>query len=174
MSEQEQPEQEVSHKEFILKRIGGQLHKIISLKDSKDNVFEKIVIPFPVEFTFRDAFQVLAGASLMMVPVALTEEVWTLSEELPLINVQWLVVLSILTIALFVYFNFYKSNLKGHVIDYFKRTIFTYVIALFAAGVFLTIIDKCPWGIDNLLAIKRIIFVAFPASMSGTISDTLK
>ena len=38
----------------------------------------------------------------------------------------------------------------------------------------LTIIDRCPWLIDNSLAIKRNIIVAFPASMSTAISDTLK
>jgi hypothetical protein len=38
----------------------------------------------------------------------------------------------------------------------------------------LTIIQKCPWGVDNILALKRIAIVAFPASMSATISDTIK
>ena len=41
-------------------------------------------------------------------------------------------------------------------------------------AVLLTIIDKCPWGIDNLVAIKRVIIVAFPASMSAAVSDMLK
>ncbi len=38
----------------------------------------------------------------------------------------------------------------------------------------LTIIQKCPWGVDNLLAIKRVIIVSFPAAMSGTLSDMIR
>jgi len=38
----------------------------------------------------------------------------------------------------------------------------------------LTLIEKCPWGVDNILALKRMIIVAFPSSMSAAISDTLK
>jgi hypothetical protein len=38
----------------------------------------------------------------------------------------------------------------------------------------LTQIQQCPWGIDNALAMKRIIVVAFPASMSATVTDALK
>jgi uncharacterized membrane protein len=64
--------------------------------------------------------------------------------------------------------------LKGYVIDFIKRVIGTYVISLLVVALILTLIDKCPWGIDNALAIKRIILVAFPAAMSGTLSDTIK
>jgi hypothetical protein len=45
---------------------------------------------------------------------------------------------------------------------------------LLVVGLLLTIIQKCPWGTDNLLAVKRILIVAFPASMSAAVSDTLK
>jgi len=38
----------------------------------------------------------------------------------------------------------------------------------------LTIIQKCPWEADAVLAIKRVIIVSFPATMSGTLSDTIK
>ena len=55
-----------------------------------------------------------------------------------------------------------------------KRVIATYGISLLAVGLFLTVITKCPWGVDNILAIKRIILVAFPASMAATLSDTIK
>ena len=49
-----------------------------------------------------------------------------------------------------------------------------YGIALIVVAVLLTTIDKCPWGIDNLVAMKRVIIVAFPASMSAAVSDLLK
>jgi hypothetical protein len=41
-------------------------------------------------------------------------------------------------------------------------------------GLLLSVIEKCPWGVNNLLAIKRIIITAFPASMAATVSDAIK
>jgi hypothetical protein len=37
-----------------------------------------------------------------------------------------------------------------------------------------TIVQRCPWQTDFMVAIKRVLIVAFPASMSAAISDTLK
>ena len=54
------------------------------------------------------------------------------------------------------------------------RSISTYVFALVVVAVLLTLVGKCPWGVDNVLAIKRIVVVAFPASMSATVTDALK
>jgi hypothetical protein len=45
---------------------------------------------------------------------------------------------------------------------------------MLVVGLLLTIIQKCPWGDDNLLAVKRILIVGFPASMAAAVSDTLK
>jgi uncharacterized membrane protein len=118
--------------------------------------------------------QVIVGASILAVPVAFTEETWTLGSQLPLRNVVGLSAVSMLFIALFVYFNFYRFNFKGHVFEYCKRVVAIYLVSLIVVGLILTIIRKCPWGSDNLLAIKRILIVAFPASMSAAVSDTLK
>ncbi len=82
--------------------------------------------------------------------------------------------LSLLFIACFVFFNFYRFNFKGHWFEYIKRVIATHGVSFLVVGVLLTIIRKCPWRPDNVLARKRIITVAFPASMSATISDILK
>ena len=38
----------------------------------------------------------------------------------------------------------------------------------------LAIIQKYPFGSDNVMALKRILIVAFPASMSAALSDSLK
>ena len=59
-------------------------------------------------------------------------------------------------------------------VEYIKRVVATYFVSLIVVGVILTIIEKCPWKTDYVLAIKRIFIVAFPASMSATIADVLK
>ncbi len=174
MDNKEQSEKKADKKNFIIKRIGGHLHKVIPILDSKGKFVQNVLLPFPVEFKLRDLLQVIAGASILMVPVAFTEEVWVLSEQLPMKNIMTLVFISLFIISIFVYYNFYSAGLKGHVIDYMKRVFITYGASLMIVAIFLSIINKCPWSADNFLAIKRIILVGFPASMSGTISDAMK
>ena len=127
-----------------------------------------------VELRPRDIMQMIVGATILAIPLGFTEETWKLGEQLALTNVLYLTALSILFISLFVYYNFYRFHLKGRVFEYVKRVIATYFVSLIVVGVLLTIIDKCPWQTDYMLAIKRIIIVSFPASMSATIADVLK
>jgi peptidoglycan/LPS O-acetylase OafA/YrhL len=65
-------------------------------------------------------------------------------------------------------------NLREFLWQYVTRVISTYLIALAVVAVLLTLIGQCPWGVENALALKRIIVVAFPASMSATVTDALK
>lgn len=166
-------EQPQTKKPFI-KRIGGYLQKVTPIVDSTGKVIHSIVTPFQVELRPRDMFQMVVGAYLLCVPVAFTEEVWVLSEQLPMKNIYYVAGMSIFFITCFVYFNFYRFNFKGHVFQFIKRVIATYGVSLLAVALFLTVIDKCPWQSDHILAIKRIILVTFPSSMAATISDTIK
>jgi len=167
-------EERIETKPSTIKRIGGHLHRVVPIADKSGKILSYVLKPLMVEFKPRDVFQVVVGASILAIPVALTEEAWTLGEKLPVQNVGYLSLLSMIFISTFVYFNFYRFNFSGHALDYIKRVLGTYIISLIVVGLILTIIQKCPWGIDNILAVKRIIIVAFPASMSATISDTIK
>ncbi len=165
----------MNHKnETQVKRIGGYLYKVTPVKDDKGNILDHLLRPLMVEFKPRDLLQVLVGSSLLAIPMAFTAETWELGQDLPLLNVIILAGLSLFFISLFVYFNFYRFFLKGNIGHYLIRVLSTYLISLTVVTVLLTILDKCPWGLDNLLALKRIIIVAFPASMSATVSDVLK
>lgn len=157
-----------------IKRVGGYLQKIFTIKDNTGKVIHTVVKPLMVELKPRDIMQIIIGATVLAMPVGLTEETWILAQELSILKVSLLGVLSIFFLSLFIYFNFYRYHIKGHVFDYIKRVIVTYALSAIVVGVLLTIIDKCPWGADNILAIKRIIISAFPASMAATLTDTLK
>ncbi|MCI5207301.1 MAG: DUF2391 family protein [Candidatus Electrothrix sp. ATG2] len=167
-------EDKIEAKPSTIKRIGGYLHRVVPIADKSGKILSYAIKPFMVEFKLRDAFQVIVGASILAIPVALTEEAWTLGEILPIENVIALAFLSLLFISTFVYFNFYRFHFSGHAQNYFIRVGSTYVLSIFVVGLILTIIQKCPFGVDNILAIKRIVIVAFPASMSATVSDTIK
>jgi len=166
--------QKVVTKPTIVKRIGGYLHRVVPITDKSGEIISYALKPFMVEFKPRDAFQVIVGASILAIPVAFTEEAWTLGENLPFKNVAVLSLLSLIFIASFVYFNFYRFHLKDHVIEFVKRVLSTYLLSIMVVAIILTVIQKCPWGIDNMLAVKRIIIISFPASMSATVSDTIK
>ena len=157
-----------------IKRIGGYLHKIVEIKDSSGKIIQTVVSPFMVELRPKDILQIIVGATILAIPVGLTEETWILAQQLKISSVAWLGVLSIIFIAMFVYFNFYRFHIKGYFWQYIKRVIATYGLSLIVVGVLLTIIEKCPWDTNSLLAIKRIIITTLPASMAATLSDTMK
>jgi uncharacterized membrane protein len=165
---------EVKKSDSSIERVGGYLHRIVPIVDGAGEVLNYALKPLMVEFRPRDLMQVIVGASLLAVPVAFTEETWNLGATLPTANVLMLSGVSILFIALFVYFNFYRYTFRGHFLQYCQRVWSTYFFSCLVVGILLTIIQKCPWGVDNMLAIKRILIVAFPASMSAAVSDTLK
>ena len=164
----------MSEEKHTTKRINGHLHKLIPVKDGKGTILNYALKPLMVEFRLRDLLEVIVGATILAIPLAFTEETWVLGEVLPGRNVLYLGLISLLFIGFFVYFKFYRAEFKGHWVEYIKRVNGTYFFSLLVVALILTIIQKCPWGVDNALAIKRIIIVTFPASMSATISDSIK
>ncbi len=166
--------EKIEVKETAVKRIGGYLHRVIPIADKSGEILSYALKPIMVEFKPRDIFQVIVGSSLLAIPVAFSEEAWTLGSILSVSRVAMLSMVSLLFIGAFVFFNFYKGNFRKHIASFFKRVLGTYFISLIIVAIVLTIIQKCPWYSDYVLALKRIIIVAFPASMSGTLSDTIK
>ena len=159
-----------------IKRLGRgrYLHSVIPIVDSSGKVIQRVIKPLMVELRFRDILQILVGSAILAIPVGFTEETWNLGERLPVPNVVALGIISILFIALFVYVNFYRYYLKDFVLEYIKRVLSVYLISLVVVAVLLTIIEQCPWGVDNVLALKRVVICGFPASMSATVTDALK
>jgi uncharacterized membrane protein len=127
-----------------------------------------------VEFRLRDALQTVVGASILAIPAAYSEEAWNLGRDLPIFNIAVIASISLLFIAMIVYFIFYKSYIAEYRMQFFVRVFGTYVVSFTVVAILLTVIGQCPWGIDNVLALKRIVVVTFPASMSATVTDALK
>lgn len=159
---------------FTIQRIGMLLHKITPIVDSAGRVVQYFTHPLMVELRRRDIMQIIVGASILAIPVGFTEEAWKLGERLPLLNILILAGISILFIAAFVYFNFYRELFRQYWSEYLKRVFAIYLLSLLVVGVLLTIIDVAPWETDVSTAIKRVVIVAFPASMSAAVSDAIK
>jgi uncharacterized membrane protein len=160
--------------EHSLVRIGGHLHKVTPIADRAGRVVHHAVTPLMVEIKSADLIQILVGAALLSIPVALTEEAWNLAEQLSTTRIALLNGLSLGLIAVFVYCNFYQHHLREHLGSYVIRVLLTFSASLFVAGLLLTLLDLCPWGTDEALAIKRIVIVAFPGAMSAALSDSIR
>ncbi len=126
-------------------------------------------------FHLKDVLQVVVGAAILATPVGFTQEVWELGQTLALQNIIGFLILSLLFIGGFVNYNYYRHVPVGkHKTGFMKRVLSTYVVSFIVAAVFLTLIEKAPWGIDFVLAFNRTVLVAFPASMSAAVADIIK
>lgn len=139
-----------------------------SIKDIIDS-------PEPV-FRLRDILQVIIGASILAVPVGFTEETWGLGENLPILNTLGLLALSLIFISTFTYYHYHhhKHTQKEHKKTLVKRIVLTYLFSFIVVSIILMLIERAPWLSAFLVALKRVIIVTFPASMSAAVADTIK
>ena len=133
-----------------------------------------MIFPLMIKFRSRDILQVIVGSSILAIPVAFTEETRELGKTLPLINVFGFLLLSILFISLFVYYNYYRNKLRENFDEFIKRIVSTYVFSFIVVAVLMTLIQGAPWTTDWMLAFKRVTIVAFPASMSAAVADMIR
>jgi len=135
---------------------------------------QRIAAPLMVELRWQDIAQIVVGACVLSVPVSYTEEVWILGEQLPTGKVVMIALFSLTFVALFVYLNFYRHNLKTNVGKFLGRVAATYFITGTVAACLLLFVDKLPLVLDPATAVKRVILVAFPGCFSATVLDSLK
>ena len=125
-------------------------------------------------FSLKDVVEISIGAIILALPISVTEEVWQLGSELAPWRTAIISVASILLVAFFGFYKFYHGSLQGKATEFITRVFTVYFIANLVALIGLLIIDKLPLVEDPMVAINRIILVAFPASFSATIVDSLR
>lgn len=125
------------------------------------------------ELRVRDMAELLAGAIVMAFPIAITEEVWDLGEELSLLRITLIALGSILFIALLVWALFQRGHPPEHRRDFLRRVLAAYGLALFVAAMILFAVGRLELLTDPLVGLKRSVLVAFPASFAATAVDSL-
>ncbi len=158
---------------YSIRRVGAILHKVYPIQDAAGKVIQYVAKPLKVELRRRDLAQILVGTSILAIPVGFAEEVWALGSELPIWNVVLLALVSLVFIALYVYFSFYRDLFHQYRFEYVKRVTAIYLLTLAVVASLLTIIQVAPWGTEPVVALKRVVIVAFPASMSAALSDSI-
>ena len=125
-------------------------------------------------FQFKDVCEIVVGASVLAIPMASTEEVWKLGEQLPWPNTVMVVLSSISIVALFVYYIYYQNQFRKNLPQFVTRVVVGYGVTLLVVALILAMFQKLPWLTDLPTAIRRIIIVGFPSCFSATVVDSLK
>jgi uncharacterized membrane protein len=125
-----------------------------------------------LSFNLEDASQVTVGAFALAVPISFSEEAWRLGETLPVTNLLMVFVLSILFLGIFAYGSVFQGNIKSRVPVFLLRIAIAYAITALVVALVLFSLDKFPLFTDTLVAFKRLIVIAMPASMGAIIVDS--
>lgn len=125
------------------------------------------------ELRLTDVAEIVVGGLIMAMPVAVTEEVWDLSEELGLGRILIIAAMSVAFIALVIWALMYHQVDPEDREDYLRRVLAAYGIALLISAAMLFAIDRLPLFEDPVLAFKRTVLVAVPVSFGGTTADSL-
>ena len=123
-------------------------------------------------YNWRDLAEAAIGASVIAFPVATTEEVWNLSAELPLGRVLLFALASIAILALVVFTIHQNDGFSFNRRAFILRVTGTYGVSLLIAALLLFGLDRLDLLHEPLIALKRTIIVAFPASFAGTAVDS--
>jgi uncharacterized membrane protein len=129
--------------------------------------------PKAPQFRWHDLGEIAVGACIVAFPVAMTDEVWTLSAELSIYRVLSFAIISIalLTIVIFLIHRHEQFPLSHRTLV--VRVAMTYSVTLLISLLLLLGIDRIDLLQEPLVAIKRVIIVAFPASFAATAVDGL-
>jgi uncharacterized membrane protein len=127
----------------------------------------------PVEFVRRDVAEIAVGACVMAFPVAASQEIWDLGEQLTLLRVMLFALASILVLGLLVFLLHRGPESPSDRGVFLSRVLSTYGLTLVIAALLLFGVDRLdlfgyPW-----VAIKRTVLVAFPACFAATVVDHL-
>jgi uncharacterized membrane protein len=129
--------------------------------------------PSEPHFDWRDLAEVGIGSCMIAFPFAATEETWNLGAEMSLGRLLVFATASICLLAVCIYF-FHRH--EGHPVThkaFLLRVVGTYGVAFLISGLMLLSIDRLDLLQDPLIALKRTVFVAFPASFAATTVDGL-
>jgi len=121
----------------------------------------------------RDVTEIVIGALVLAFPVAVTEEVWNLSAELSLTRAIVISMASLVFISVFVQTTYRHDLSFSSQKQLLARVMSVYGLTLLVAAAVLLAIDRLPVGSEAMVAIKRTIIVAFPASFAATVVDSL-
>ena len=125
-----------------------------------------------LNINFEDISQIVIGAFALAVPISFSEEAWKLGESLPLINLIFLFVLSLVFLSFYTYEGVFQAKVKNRMIVFVFRIFIAYIITVLIVSLVLISINKFPILAEPVIAIKRLIIISMPASMGAIVVDS--
>jgi uncharacterized membrane protein len=119
----------------------------------------------------RDLTEIIVGACVLAFPVAVTEEVWIISETLPLSRFLYMSGSSLFFIGLFSYYRYYSDGIRGHVGPFVLRVLAIYFVTMAVSASILLALNHLTTVETVSIAVKRVVIVSFPASFAATVVD---
>jgi len=117
--------------------------------------------------------EIVIGACVMAFPAATTGEVWDLGEQLSILRVLLFALASVFFLGVMVFLLHHRRDVPADPRTFFLRVLSTYGLTLVIAALLLFGLDKFPLLTGPLVAVKRTILVAFPASFAATVVDSV-
>jgi uncharacterized membrane protein len=124
------------------------------------------------KFARKDVAEIAMGCCIMAFPVATTEEIWKLGEELSYARVLLFVAASISFLALIIYHVYHVAEVEFDRREFLRRVLSTYGLTLAISALILFSVDRLELVDHAWVGVKRTILVAFPASFAATAVDS--
>jgi uncharacterized membrane protein len=130
----------------------------------------------PDKFAFDDMAQQIVGAIIISSPLAVTEEVWMLANQLDITRLILIFGITLIFDILLIYFTKYQAVEKENVLNFIPlRLISLLVISYLAAGLILFLFGVIGGQVNSTLwAGKLILFVGLFANIGAGAADILK
>ena len=123
--------------------------------------------------TVGDVAEIAIGSAVLAFPLATTEEVWNLSTELSTFRIVAIGLMSLVVVSLFVFVVYRHEGQHPSLRDFLHRVVAVYAVTIVVCAAILVMLDRLPLLTDLSVAVKRTVLVAFPASFSATVVDSL-
>jgi len=124
------------------------------------------------KLNLEDIVQVCLGSVILAIPVALSEEAWSISRELPLINIYFILFISLLLNGCFIYYGVYEGVIENKKLRFVSRIFINYILSLCTVSGLLFLLNIIPNMSDYIPSLSLVILVSFPASLSGAVLDS--
>ncbi len=126
-----------------------------------------------LRFNLEDISQIIVGAFALSAPIAFSEEAWRIAASLPTGNLILVVLLTLVFLGFYAYQGIFQHDITTRAAAFAFRIVIAYLITLAVVALVLLALDKLPLAADPLLAFKRVILIAMPASIGAIVVDSL-
>lgn len=125
-----------------------------------------------LRINMEDIVQIAIGAFALAVPISFTEEAWEISITLPFYNLLLVFVLSMVFLGIYAYYSVFQKQVSKRYDIFILRIFIAYFISALVVALVLLALNKLPIIDEPVIALKRLILIAMPASMGAIVVDS--